>query len=208
MSVKRPKILEVDPLDPDSAKMDEAAETLKNGGLVAFPTETVYGLAAAYNNFSAVEKLCKVKNRPKDKPFTVHISRIEMIEAPDCDITYIAARLIKRFWPGPLTIILKSKKNDETIAFRMPDCRIARDLIDRSDFPVVAPSANRAGNRSPKTAMDVLNDLDGDVDMIIDGGPTKIGVDSTIVDATCFPLRVLREGAIPVSSLTDAWIMD
>jgi len=199
------KVIKIDPDIPETKKIEEAVKILKKGGLVAFPTETVYGIAAAYNNASAIERLYKVKNRPKNKPFTIHISRVEMIEKFGCETSPLVKTLIGRFWPGPLTVVLKMKDKKKTLAFRMPEGAIAIELIERIGIPVVAPSANISGGKSPETAEDVLRDLDGKIDIVIDGGPTKIGIDSTIVDATSFPYRILREGAIPSTSIKDTW---
>lgn len=201
----KPKIIKVNPDNPDAKSMKEAAGIVNSGGLVAFPTETVYGLAAAYNNKSALDKLYKVKNRPKNKPFTVHISSMDTIGKLGCDISPVTRVLVEKFWPGPLTIVLKVKDKEDTIAFRMPRGRIAKDLIDKSGVPIVAPSANMSGGKSPKTAEEVIDALNGTIDAVIDGGPTEIGVDSTIVDATGFPYRIIREGAIPAASIMDAW---
>ena len=201
------KVIKIDPDIPETEKIEEAAKILKNGGLVAFPTETVYGIAAVYDNASAIERLYKVKNRPKNKPFTIHISRVEMIEKFGCETPPLVKTLIGRFWPGPLTVVLKVKGKKKTLAFRMPEGAIAIELIERIGVPVVAPSANISGSKSPKTAEDVLRDLDGKIDVVIDGGPTKIGIDSTIVDATSFPYRILREGAIPATSIKDTWLV-
>ena len=195
------KILVINSETPESHKIGEAADILKNGGLVAFPTETVYGLAALHDNDAAINKLYEVKNRPMDKPFTVHISREEMIDMFDCEVSVLARKLMKRFWPGPLTIILKKKNGEGTLGFRMPDNKIAFGLIKKAGVPVVAPSANISGNKPPTSAAEVLRDLDGKVEIVIDGGKTAIGIESTVVDMTGRRPKVLREGAIPKAEI-------
>lgn len=189
------KILKVSPLYPDPAKIDEAAELLREGGLVAFPTETVYGLGANLQDKAATEKLYRVKKRPKDKPLTVHIISVEQIRAFVDEVPRLGSKLIRKFWPGPLTLILRSKEG-KAIGFRMPSNRIAQDLINKAGTPIVAPSANLSGRPAPKTADEVLSDLDGRIDMLIDGGPTQIGTESTVVDLTTSSPKVLRKGAI------------
>lgn len=201
----RTKIIKVNPMAPSSERIREAAEIIKKGGLVAFPTETVYGLGAAYNNPDAVKKIYDVKKRPKDKPLTIHISKMEDLEEFDLEIPYLAEVLIDRFWPGPLTMILYTKDRKKTIAFRMPKNEIARHFIDACGIALVAPSANKAGKKGPVNAEQVLEDLDGKIEAVIDGGPTEVGKESTIIDTTWFPYRVVREGAIPKTIIKDVW---
>ena len=201
---RKVRVLKVNPDDPENEAINIAAEILRNGGLVVFPTETVYGLGANFANEKAVERVYTVKKRPKDKPLTVHISSIDTLKEMVADIPPIAQKLINKFWPGPLTIILNSK-DGRKVGFRMPSNRIALSLIKESGVPVVAPSANISGKRPPSSVEDVLEDLSDNIDMILDGGPTSLGIESTVIDATVFPCRVLREGAIGKSSLKDAW---
>lgn len=202
------KIIKVNADNPEKERIKEAAEILKKGGLVAFPTETVYGLAALHNNSAAMEKLYEVKNRPKQKPFTVHISKLEMVELLGCEMPYLAKMLIDRFWPGPLTIVLNVKDGKGTLAFRMPDNKICKELIDTLGVPIVAPSANLSGEKSPRSAEDVLKGLSNKIDAVVDGGQTRIGIDSTIIDATSFPYRILRKGAIRASVIKDTWHLE
>jgi len=199
------KIIKIDPENPEKEGIKEAARIINDGGLVAFPTDTVYGLGALYNNPKAIDRLYEVKERPKDKLFTVHISKKEVIKSLDCEIPYLAEVLMDRFWPGPLTIILNTKDRKKTIAFRMPNNKIAVSLINKSDGPVAAPSANVSGRRPPVDAEHVLKDLDGKIDAVIDGGTTAIGKESTIIDVTSFPYRVVREGAISKILIQDVW---
>lgn len=203
--MQKTKIIEVDPEKPDLKKIKEAAKIIKEGGLVAFPTETVYGLGAAYNNPDAVTKIYKVKKRSKNKPLTLHISKRETLESFDCEITHLAKILMDKFWPGPLTIILNTKDKKKTLAFRIPKDEIAKCFIEACGIPIVAPSANISGNKPPVSAEGVLKDLDGKIEAVIDGGPTRLGGESTIIDVTSFPYRVIREGAISKSRIQDAW---
>lgn len=198
--VRKTKVLKIDPADPDSKVILTAAKIIKEGGLVAFPTETVYGIAANLFDRNAMDKLDIVKNRPKGKPYTVHISNINMIRKMGCVVTKSAAELMGRFWPGPLTIILGTKTG-EKIGFRMPANKIALDLIKAVGLPVVAPSANTSGNKAPTSARAVLNSLDGKIDILLDSGETDVGIESTVVDLTSAPPKVLREGAIPHKEL-------
>lgn len=192
---KRTLVLKVDPVRPDMEAISFAAKKLKGGALVAFPTETVYGLGANILKKSAIDRLYRVKKRPKGKPFTIHISDESLIKKLGCKVTEEARRLMGRYWPGPLTVILAGKGKTK-IGFRMPDNIVALRLIEESASPIAAPSANLSGKRSPTDAKDVLCDLDGKIDILLDAGPTDVGVESTIVDMSVTPPRVLREGAI------------
>jgi len=181
--------------NPDSKIITSAAKALRAGGLVAFPTETVYGLAANLLDKGAISELHRVKDRPKGKPFTVHIADTAIIRKMGCPVTKEAKILIDKFWPGPLTVILRSKSG-EKIGFRMPDNKVALELIKKSKVPVVAPSANISGRKPPTSAPEVLADLNGKIDVVIDSGRTGLGIESTVVDLTQSPPVILREGAI------------
>jgi L-threonylcarbamoyladenylate synthase len=189
------KIVKIDPLRPDEGSLKEAADIVKAGGLVIIPTETVYGIAANMQDKQAVERLYTIKGRPKDKPFSLHIYKRETAEE-FAFLPVAACKLMDKFWPGPLTLVLKSKKGKETIGIRMPDCDIAFKVIARSQVPVVCPSANISGRTPPTDFADAIRDLNGLVDFAIDSGKTSLGVESTVVDAAALPVRVLREGAI------------
>lgn len=189
------RVLKISPLYPEPERIEEAAELLRKGALVAFPTETVYGLGANFHDKKAIEKLYKVKKRPKNKPLTVHIANIEDLRSFIGDLPRSGRRLVNKFWPGPLTLILNSKKGKK-IGFRMPANRIAQELISMAGVPVVAPSANISGKPPPTTAEGVLDDLDGQIDMVVDGGPAHIGTESTVLDLTGSAPKVLRKGAI------------
>lgn len=201
---RRVRILKIDPNEPEKEAIDIAADILKGGGLVVFPTETVYGLGANLLDKKAVKRVYKTKKRPSDKPLTIHISKVDTLSEMVGDIPPIARLLIDKFWPGPLTIILNSK-DGEKIGFRMPSNKIALSLIEKSGIPVVAPSANLSGNRAPRDIKEVIENLEDKIDMVLDGGPTEVGRESTVVDTTVFPIKILREGAISKSSLKDAW---
>ncbi len=186
----------------------EAAEILKNGGLVAFPTETVYGLGASALNPRAVAKIFEVKDRPSFDPLIVHIADLEMFPRLSDTFNQKYEVLIEKFWPGPLTLVVA--KSDivpkivtaglETVAIRMPANQIALELIRTSGVPIAAPSANIFGCLSPTTAEHVAEQLGDKIDLIIDGGKTDIGIESTVLDITNSP-TVLRIGALPVEEI-------
>ncbi|MDO8535837.1 MAG: L-threonylcarbamoyladenylate synthase [Candidatus Omnitrophota bacterium] len=196
-------VIKIDPINPDKGKIAAAAKVIREGGLVIFPTETVYGIAVNILDRKAVARLCGVKARPDGKPFTVHISDPKTIRDMGCEISVTAEKLISKFWPGPLTIILKSQ-DGRKIGFRMPANKIALELIKASGVPVAAPSANLSGKPAPVTAEEAVLDLEGKIDMVIDGGKTKVGLESTVVDLTDTPFKVLRQGAIEEEELSKA----
>ena len=201
---KRAKIIKLNPRKPEEKLIKRAASVIKEGGLVAFPTETVYGLGADYFNEDAVKKVYKVKSRPSNKPLTLHISNVSMLNEFVVELPELAKRLIKQFWPGPLTLILMSK-DGQKLGFRMPRNEIALKLISECGTPIVAPSANPSGEKSPTEAADVSKKLGRKIDMILDGGKTHLGIDSTIIDTTIFPYKILREGAFTKASVSQAW---
>lgn len=190
------KIIKTDPDNPAQSLIQEAANILAKGGLVILPTETVYGIAANMLNHKAIERLYKVKQRPKDKPFSVHIDNKDKIEDFASDIPVVAYKLISQFWPGPLTLVLKSKSKGETVGLRMPDNNIALRVIATSKVPIVCPSANLSGEPPSRDFDTAIKDLNGLVDLAIDSGPTKLGIESSVVDLTSDALVVLREGAV------------
>ena len=152
---KRLRILKIDPDFPEKEAINIAADIIKHGGLVAFPTETVYGLGADYANKKAVKRIYKVKKRPENKPLTLHISDMEMLKSFVVKIPELGKRLMKRFWPGPLTIILNSNTCGK-LGFRMPKNKVALELIKRCAVPIVAPSANMSGSRPPRDTGEVI----------------------------------------------------
>ena len=189
----------------------EAARILREGGLVAFPTETVYGLGANALNEEAARKIYAVKGRPSDNPLIAHISCMEELPAIVREIPEAGRKLAERYWPGPLTMIFPKKEivpygttgGLDTVAVRMPSDKIANRLIRLSGVPVAAPSANTSGRPSPTRASHVIEDMDGKIDMIIDGGEVGIGVESTIVDVSGEIPTLLRPGAITIEMLRE-----
>ncbi len=189
------KIVKLDSLNLKIDYLKEAADILGNGGLVIIPTETVYGIAANMADAGVIERLYKIKQRTKDKPFSLLIDTKEKIEDFAQDIPVSAYKLMDKFWPGPLTLILKSK-NKHTIGIRMSDDNIALRIIALSGVSVVCPSANISGKPAPTNFPDAIKDLNGMVDFAIDAGTTRLGVESSVVDLTVEPICILREGAI------------
>jgi L-threonylcarbamoyladenylate synthase len=187
-----------------SDEVRRAAEILRRGGLVAFPTETVYGLGADAANPNAVKRLYEAKGRPADHPVIVHFAEAERAFAWARDIPEAARTLAARFWPGPLTLILKRSAlaqdfvtgGQDTVGLRVPSHPIARSLLREFKGGIAAPSANRFGRVSPTTAAHVREDLGGDVDLVLEGGPSEVGIESTIVDLSGTAAVLLRPGAI------------
>ena len=182
----------------------EAASTLRTGGLVAFPTETVYGLGADATDPTAVGRVFAAKGRPADNPLIVHLADAADLDRVAARVPPLAAELARRFWPGPLTLVLEAGDHlpaettggHATVGVRVPDHPVARALLAAADRPVAAPSANRSGRPSPTTAAHVMADLGDVVDVIVDGGACVVGVESTVVDARGPRPVVLREGAV------------
>ena len=188
-----------------------AANILKNGGLVAIPTETVYGLGADGLNESAVMKIFEAKGRPQDNPLILHIAGAEQIEQFAYHIPQAAYDLAEKFWPGPLTIVLPARNvvpkrttgGLDTVAVRSPDNDVTREIIRLAGVPIAAPSANISGKPSTTTAEHVRHDHNGRIDAIVDGGPCRVGVESTIVDLTDRRPRLLRPGGIGPEELIE-----
>lgn len=188
----------------DKEIIEQAGSILRQGGLVAFPTETVYGLGANALDEEAARKTYAAKGRPSDNPLIVHIAKVEDLEGIVTEIPQTVNDIAKRFWPGPLTMIFNKNERVplgttgglETVAVRMPDDEIAREMILAGGGYISAPSANTSGRPSPTTAQHVAEDLDGKIEMILDGGSVDIGVESTILDMTVTPPMILRPGAI------------
>lgn len=196
--------IKVNPDNPEDNIIQEAGRVLREGGLVAFPTETVYGLGANALDSAAVSRIFAAKGRPSDNPLIVHISDTGQVLDVADDITVPAQRVMEIFWPGPLTVVLPKKAGVpgevtaglDTVAVRMPDHEVARRIIRNAGVPIAAPSANISGKPSPTSAIHVLNDLEDKVDMIVDGGPCKVGLESTVLDLTCEPPVLLRPGGV------------
>lgn len=208
-TVMRTRIVQIDENHIDGEVIREAGEILKRGGLVAFPTETVYGLGGDALNGESSAKIYEAKGRPSDNPLIVHIADMEALPHIAARIPEAAYRLAREFWPGPLTMIFQ--KTDavpkattgglDTVAVRMPSNRIAAELIRAAGGYIAAPSANRSGRPSPTVARYVVEDLDGRVDMIIDGGASDIGLESTIIDLSEDEPMILRPGYITQEKL-------
>lgn len=172
-----------------------AADCLRGGGLVAFPTETVYGIGANAEDVTAVERLYRVKGRPEGKPLTVHLADAGIVPRMALDWTPAAQALTRQFWPGPLTVVV-ARLEGGTVGLRVPRHAVAHALLSAAGVPVVAPSANRSGATPPTTADDVERELAAGVDVLLDAGPTQMGEASTVVDCTVHPPRILRRGAM------------
>ncbi len=217
MSDIRTKMWRVDPRDDESLRepLLEASARLRAGGLVAFPTETVYGVGADARSTAAVERIFVAKGRPSDNPLIVHVATIEEAEALAVDVCDAERRLMETFWPGPLTLVLPARPGAvsprvtaglDTVAVRLPSHPVARELIALAGVPVAAPSANRSGRPSPTRAEHVREDLNGRIDGIVDGGAADVGLESTVVmvDRSSGAVRVLRPGGVSAEALAAA----
>lgn len=205
------KVIKVDPFQPSDETLASCAEVLRSGGLVAFPTETVYGLGANALLPGAVDKVYEAKGRPGDNPLIVHVARTETVASLADEVSPVASRLMDLFWPGPLTLLFprspvipdRVTAGLPSVAIRMPDHPVAQRLIDLAGVPVAAPSANVSGRPSPTSFEAVYADLAGKVDIIIDGGPTGIGVESTVLDISGPVPRILRPGGLSLEELSN-----
>ncbi len=186
-----------------------AAELLRQGKLVAFPTETVYGLGVDATNAAAVERLFLAKGRPQNNPLIVHIGSLNQLEQVAASVPELARRLLERFAPGPLTVVVPRHARIassvtaglDTVGVRIPDHSVALQMLQQAALPIAAPSANRSGKPSATTSQSVLEDFPSGIDAILDGEATRIGLESTVVDCVRFPPRVLRPGAITLEEL-------
>lgn len=198
------KLWKVDPLKPDSEVIQKAALILRSGGLVAFPTETVYGLGANAFDREALAGIFRVKGRPRDNPLIVHIADPKTVFQLAAEVPRKAINLMETFWPGPLTIILPKiplipdevSAGLNSVALRMPAHPVALELIREAGIPVAAPSANLSGRPSPTTAGHVLKDLGALIDAVLDGGPADLGLESTVLDLTADVPAILRPGGV------------
>ena len=189
-----------------------AARVISSGGLLGIPTETVYGLGANGLDEAAVGAIFAAKGRPQDNPLILHVPDDGWLERYCGDIPAVAYALADQFWPGPLTMILRRKPlvpdavtaGLDTVGMRCPDCAVTREIIALAGVPVAAPSGNASGRPSPTTAAAMLEDMDGKIDAIVDAGPCQVGVESTIVDLTVTPPRLLRPGGVTLEELEDA----
>ena len=195
----------------DENAIQEAAAILRRGGLLGIPTETVYGLGADGLNEDAVRRIFEAKGRPQDNPLILHIPEASWLERCCVDVPDTAYTLASRFWPGPLTMILPRRScvplrttgGLETVGVRCPDHPVTRAIIAAADTPVAAPSGNTSGRPSPTTAQHMVEDMWGKIDGIVDGGPCVVGVESTIIDLTVQPPRLLRPGGLPLEALEE-----
>ncbi len=198
------RIIKIDSKNISTAKINEAARIIKKGGVVAFPTETVYGLGANGLDKKAVRKIFLAKGRPQDNPLILHVSGIDQVNYLVNKTPEKAAKLMERFWPGPLTLVMKKSKavpkavtaGLDSVAIRMPKNKISLELIKESGCPLAAPSANISGKPSPTLAEHVIDDLNGRIDAVIDGGKVDIGIESTVLDMTQEIPQILRLGKI------------
>ena len=192
-------------------QISAAADILRQGGLVAIPTETVYGLGANALDETAVHKIFEAKGRPQDNPLIIHVPGPQWLPRYCEDVPPLAYTLARKFWPGPLTMILKRKKvvpdattaGLDTVGVRCPDHQVTLAIIREAGVPIAAPSANTSGRPSCTCAADCLEDMEGKIDAVVDGGPCQVGVESTIVDLTCDPPRLLRPGGMPLEALEE-----
>ena len=203
------EVLRVNAEQPEADVIIRAARVLQRGGLVAFPTETVYGLGASALDEAAIRRIYRAKERPAHNPLIVHIADMAQLADLVAELPPLALQLARSFWPGPLTLVLKrhSALPDviaparDTVALRLPAHPVARALITAAGLPLAAPSANRFTRPSATSAQHVLADLDGRIDLLLDGGPARIGLESTVLDLTATPPVVLRPGAITLEML-------
>ena len=195
--------------DPTKENIEAAAKIIRNGGLLAIPTETVYGLGADALNEDAVLRIFLAKGRPQDNPLIIHVPDSSWLARYCQNVPDAAYALAEKFWPGPLTMILPRKPivplrttaGLETVGVRCPDHPVTRAIIAAADVPIAAPSGNTSGRPSPTCIADMIEDMDGKIEGMFDGGPCTVGVESTIIDLTCTPPRLLRPGGLPLESL-------
>lgn len=199
------QIVKVDNYVDRENSYTQAVDLLKSEQVVAFPTETVYGLGAIATSEQAVAKIFEAKGRPSDNPLIVHVGTIEEVTQYVEEISPVAKHCMEAFWPGPLTLVMKAKTGVlasnvtaglETVGIRMPDHPVALELLQKLRMPVAAPSANKSGKPSPTKAEHVAEDLEGRIPLIVDGGATGIGLESTVLDTTVTPPVILRPGGV------------
>jgi L-threonylcarbamoyladenylate synthase len=203
------QVLAINPLSPDPDILAQAGDILRRGGLVAYPTETVYGLAASAFDDTAIARVFDAKGRPHGQPLPVQIASAEEVETLAQDISAAARTLLAAFFPGPLTLVFRRQPavsltitgGGETVGLRMPDHPVALGVLQAFGGPLVCPSANLTGRRAAMSAADVLEDLDGRIDLVLDGGPTTDRTPSTVLDVSAQPARMIREGKISRAQL-------
>jgi len=202
-------IIKVNPINPEKDRIAKAAKIIREGGLVAFPTETVYGLGADALNPEAVKKVYEVKRRPRNIPLILHISSIDQLVEYAFDPPESVLKLAKKLWPGPITFVLKKSKKvpgivtggRNSVGIRMPAHPVALSLIEESNRPLVGPSANLHGRPSPISAEHVKEDLYGRIDAILDGGDVTFGIESTVIDFTSTPPTLMRPGPLTIEEI-------
>jgi L-threonylcarbamoyladenylate synthase len=204
------RVFVTDAANPEPEVLAQAAAVIRQGGLVAFPTETVYGLGANAMDAAAVARIFAAKGRPADNPLIVHVASREALDRVVTSVSPEAERLMERFWPGPLTLVLPRASSVPdivscglpTVGVRMPDHPVALALIHAAGVPIAAPSANLSGRPSPTSAEHVIEDLSGRVNVVLDGGETGVGLESTVLDLTVDPPVLLRPGGVTMEQLT------
>lgn len=202
-------VLQVDPTNPQPELIAQAAAVIRAGGLVAFPTETVYGLGADGLSAPAVARIFAAKRRPANDPLILHLASADQLALVTPEVPPLAQRLAQAYWPGPLTLILRRAAqvpagiaaDGPTVAVRVPAHAVAQALIRAAGTPIAAPSANLFSKPSPTRATDVLEDLNGRIDMLLDGGATQIGIESTVLDLTTAQPTLLRPGGLPLEQI-------
>lgn len=199
-----PRILPADPNNPDPRVIQEIIDVLRVEGIVALPTDTLYGLAADISSEAALERLVALKARPHDKPIPIFISSIEDLGAIALEVPEAAHRLAQQFWPGPLTLILQASSQipeeitagTGTVGVRIPNLPLIAVILGTLDRPITGTSANKSGGANPVTPRDVIKDLSNQIDLLVDGGKAISGIPSTVLDCTQYPFRIIRRGAI------------
>ena len=205
------KVIKVDPLIPDPLMISEAALLVHRDGVVAFPTETLYGLGVNALSEKAIRKVFNIKGRNYEKPIPILIYKKEVLSEFVSNVPEKAENLIKKFWPGGLTIIFEASPklpslltgNTGKIGIRISNNPIAQELIKQADTPITATSANISGQKGCTTALEVYESLGNRVDLILDGGKTKGSLGSTVIDVTCTPIKIIREGVVSLGDLKE-----
>lgn len=203
------RVMKVDPVNPEKEVLDKAVKILELGGLIIYPTETLYGLGANMTDLEAVKKVFDVKGRLHNKPLSVAFRDVEHAKKY-AEFNKVAEKLARKFLPGPLTIVLKSKLplgsmfGDNTITVRIPSNKVARELLARTKFPITATSANVSGNRDPIDARIAIDQIGEDVDLVIDSGECELGKPSTVIDLSGDEIVFIREGAITKDQITSS----
>jgi L-threonylcarbamoyladenylate synthase len=208
---RKPQITPVDPKHPEAAVVEKAVEVLRRGGLVAFPTDTLYGLGADIFNLEAVSRVLEVKKRPQDKPIPIFIANMEEVNEVARELPGAAWQLAEHFWPGPLTLVLLAAPavpevitaGTGTVGIRIPKCQLVLEILTRLGRPITGTSANRSGGPNPTEIQQVLIQIGKEIDLLLDGGKAPGSVPSTVLDCTQTPFRIIREGPVTRGELRD-----